>query len=227
VGENWGAADPQAALDWYKNKQHPENLVAVQSVIVGWWRKDSKAAADYVAAHVSTPNEREIAGLLSGTMAERDPRLAAQWVEWVKEERLRRRFRFGIAQVWAMHDPEAAGEWSKSLAGKEGEDTIGVVAGVWAFRDPAGAEKWIESLHGKVRDRAIRGFAATVARTDEKLALEWIQKMEDRVGRARLTKAIASDWLKQNPDESKAWIKKSKLSDAEKKELLEKATGLD
>ena len=226
VGENWGAAAPQAALDWYK-KQNPQNLVAIQSAIVGWWRKDAKAAAAYVSGHLETPNEREVAGLLSGTMAERDPKAAAQSVEWVKEERLRRRLRLGIAHVWAMHHPKAAGAWSKSLEGKEGEETIGVVAGVWAFIDSAGAEKWIDSLHGRVRDLAIRGFATTMAKTNQKSALNSIMKMQDREARTRLLKPIAADWMKQNPDEAKAWIKKSKLSDSEKKELLEKSIGHD
>ena len=226
VGENWGAAAPQAALDFYK-KQQPQNLVALQSVIIGWWRKDAKAAAAYVKAHVGTPNEREIAGMLSGTMAERDPRTAAQWVEWVKEERLRRRLRQGIAQVWTMHDPKAAATWSKSLAGKEGEETIGIVAGVWAFNDPAGAEKWIDSLHGRARDLAIRGYATTVARANQKAALESVMKMEDRQASVRLVKVIAGDWLKLDPDRAKAWIEKSKLSDAQKKELLKSRIGIE
>ena len=221
LGANWGATAPQAALDWFQKKQQPENLVAVQSVIIGWWRKDPKAAANYVKAHVATPNEREIAGMMSGAMAEQDPRAAVQWVEWIKEEKARRRMRLGIAEIWAAHDPKAAGAWSKDLAGKEGEDTIGVVAGVWAFKDSAAAQKWIDSLRGPARDVAIRGYATTMARTNQKLALDWVVKMEDHQARARLAKAIAAEWIKQNPDESKAWIKKSRLSDAEKKQLLE------
>jgi hypothetical protein len=175
---------------------------------------------------VDTPNEREVAGMLSGAMAERDPRVGAQWVEWIKEEKLRRRIRLGIAEMWASHDPKAAGEWSKGLVGKEGEGTIGVVAGVWAFKDSAAAEKWIDSLHGRARDRAIRGYVTTMARTNQELALNWVLKMQDREARTRLTKAIAAEWIERNPDASKAWIKKSKLSDAEKKQLLEN-TSLD
>ncbi len=226
VAQNWGAVAPQAAVDSFK-KQRPENLVAVQGAILGWWKKDPKAAAAYLSAHVSTPNEREVAGLMSGTIAGQDPRLASQWVEWVKEDRVRRRLRLGIAQVWTMHDAKAAGAWSKSFVGKEGEETIGVVAGVWAFGDAAGAGKWIDSLHGRARDMAIRGFAETMARTNQKLALEWVLKMEDRQASARFVKGIATDWLKQKPDEAKAWIEKSKLSDAQKKELFKSRIGIE
>ena len=157
-------------------------------------------------------------------MAEQDPRVAVQWVEWMKEERLRRRTRLGIAEVWASHDPKAAGAWSKGLVGKEGEETIGVVASVWAFKDSAAAEKWIGSLQGQARDTAIRGYATTMARTNQELALNWVIKMQDREARTRLTKAIAAEWMKRNPDESKAWIKKSNLSDVEKKQLLENSS---
>lgn len=226
VGENWGAAAPQVALDWFK-KQSPENLVAVQSAVLGWWRKDPKAATAYLRAHVATPNEREVAGLMSGTVADRDPSAAAQWVEWVKEEKFRRRLRSGIAQVWTVHDPKAAGAWAKSLVGKEGEGVIGVVASVWALKDSAGAEKWIGSLHGRARDLAIRGYAPTIARTNQKSALDWVLKIEDHQARTRLAKAIAANWMKQNPDETKAWIRKSKLSESDKKELLDKAIEVD
>ncbi len=221
VAANWGAAAPLAALDWFQKKQQPENLVAVRAVILGWWRKDAKAAATYVSAHARTPNEREVAGFMSGAMAEQDPRIAAQWVEWIKEERLRRRTRLGIAEVWALREPEAAGAWSKGLARKEGEEAIGVVASVWAFKNSAATEKWIGSFQGKARDSAIRGYATTIARTNQELALNWVITMQDREARTRLTKVIAAEWMKRNPDESKIWIKKSKLSDAEKKQLLE------
>ena len=221
LGANWGATAPQAALDWFQKKQQPENLIAVQNVIIGWWRKDPKAAADYVKAHVATPNEREIAGVMSGVMAQQDPRAAAQWVEWIKEEKIRRRMRLGIAEVWSAHDPKAAGAWSKDFAGKEGEDTIKIVAGVWASKDSAAAQKWIDSLRGRVRDVAIRGYATTMGRTNQKLALDWVVKMEDQQAQTRLAKTIVAEWMKQNPDESKAWIKGSRFSDAEKKQLLE------
>jgi hypothetical protein len=221
LAENWGAAAPQAALDWFQKKQQPENLVAIQHVIIGWWRKDPKAAAAYLRTHVGTPGERTVAGMMSGPMALEDPALAAQWIDWMKEERMRRRVRLGIAESWATHDPKAAAAWSKGLAGKEGEDAIAVVAGVWGSQDSAAAEKWIDSLNGHARDTAIRGYATTAARTNPQLALTWITKMEERERRTRLAKSIAAQWMKRNPDEVQAWIKKSKFSDADKKQLLE------
>ena len=224
VATNWGERAPEAALDWFQKKQQPENLVAVQSAIAGWWRKDAKAAAAYVSSHTGTPNEREVAAMMSGAMAERDPRVAVQWIEWMKDEKARRRMRLGIAQIWTSHDPESAGAWSKNLTGKEGEDTIGVVAGVWAFKDPAGAEKWIGSLHGRARDMAIRGYALTIVRANQESALNLAIKIQDPQTRTRLAKSITAEWIKRDPEAAKAWIKKSKLSEAEKKQLLETAS---
>ena len=221
VGANWGAIAPQAALDWFQKKQQPESPIAVGSVIFGWWRKDPKAAAAYVSAHVATPNERDVAALMAAPMAERDPSVAIRWAEWIKEETLRRRTRLGIAQLWASKDPKAAATWARGLAGKEGEDAIAAVAEVWAFSDSAAVEKWIMSLHGPARDSAIRGYAVVIAKKNPKLALTWIGKMEDSKARMRLTKTTVTDWMNREPDKSKDWIKKSKLSETQKKELLE------
>jgi hypothetical protein len=221
LAENWGAANPQAALDWFQKKQHPANLVAIKRVIIGWWRKDAQAAAAYLTAHSSTPDEREVAAEMAGPMALRDPAVAVQWVEWMKEERMRRRMRLAIAEIWAARDPKAAGAWSVGLVGKEGEEAIAAVAGSWGSQNSAAAEKWINSLHGRARDRAIRGYATAMGRTNPSLALTWAMKVEEREARRRVAKAIAAQWMKRDADEFHGWLKKSKLSDAEKKQLLE------
>jgi hypothetical protein len=141
VATNWGAQSPEPALAWFQKKGDTENLVAVECVIAGWWQKDPKAAAAYVGKHASTPNEREVASLMAGAMAEQDPSVAAKWVEWIKQEKLRRRTRLGIADLWAARAPKEAGEWAQQLPGKEGEGVISTVARTWTFSDAKAAER--------------------------------------------------------------------------------------
>jgi hypothetical protein len=223
VAANWGATSPQAALAWFE-KTWPQNPVALQSVIAGWWRKDAKAAAAYVRAHTNTPNEREVAGMISGAMAEQDPRVAVEWVEWMKDEKLRRRTRLAISEVWALRAPSEASAWAQQLSDKESGGVVGVVASVWTFSDAKAAEKWIDSLPDSKRDAAIRGYATTMARINPETALNRVVKMHDAKARITLTKAIASEWMKRGPEQTKAWIKKSKLAEAEKEKLLEGAS---
>jgi hypothetical protein len=227
VAANWGAKAPEAALDWFQKKREPENIVAVQSVIAGWWRKDAKAAAAYIRAHTNTPNEREVAGLMAGAMAERDPRTATEWVEWIQDEKLRRRTKLAIAELWASRAPKEASAWAQKLPDQEGAGAISIVARLWTFSDAKSAEQWIDSLPREKRDAAIRGYATTMAKINPEAALSRVLKIQDGKARVLLTQAIASEWVRHSPEEARAWIKKSKLAQAQKKELLENASGGD
>ena len=192
----------------------------MQSAIEGWWRKDAKAAAAYVMAHTTTPNERQVAGAMAGPMAEQDPRTAAQWVEWMKDERMRRRARLGIAQLWAARAPAEAGKWAQGLSGNESNEVMTVVAGTWTAKDAKAAEQWINNLPASKRDAAIRGYASAMMRMNPEQALNWVTKIQNPKMRVSLAKAISSEWMRRSPGEAEAWIKKSKLTEAEKTELL-------
>ena len=220
VAANWGASAPEAAIEWFKNKNQPENVLGVQSAIEGWWRKDAKAAAAYITSHSTTPNERQVAGAMAGPMAEQDPQTAAKWVEWMKDDKMRRRARLGIAQLWAARDPAEVGKWAQGLSGNESSEIITVVAGTWTAKDAKATEQWINNLPASKRDAAIRGYAAAMMRMNPEQALNWVTKIQDAKMRVSLAKAILSEWMRRSPGEAEQWIKKSKLTEAEKTELL-------
>jgi hypothetical protein len=219
VAMNWGETDPHAALDWYQKKGEPENLFAVKNVIAGWWKKDRTAAAAYISAHVGTANEREVAGVMADAMAEQDPRAATQWVKWNKDDRLRQRAQLKIADIWSAKDPRAAAKWVAGLPAEEGKSAISIVASRWTLNDPEAVAKWLDSLKGPLRDAAIFGFASTIAAKDYALALGWALKISDPPSKERLSKAIATEWLRKKPDEARPWIKSSKMPEAQKKQL--------
>lgn len=220
VAMNWGGAAPQAALAWFQQKGRPENLVAMQNVILGWWRKDAKAAAAYVSAHLATEGERQTAGIMAALMADQNPPVALQWAKWIGDERLRHKTERQIADVWVRQDPQAASQWAVSLSGEEREAIITIVAAEWGHASPAVAAKWIDSLKGAARDAAISGYASVLSARDHKTALEWAFKIKDEKEKERLTRAIANDWLREKPGEARAWVKASKLPEAVKKHLL-------
>ena len=223
VALNWGEKDPLAALGWYQKKGEPENLFAVKNVILGWWKKDGAAAAAYVRAHVGTASEREVAGLMADVMAEQDPRVAIEWVKWNKDERARRRAQLQIADTWSSKDPRAAAKWVASLPAEESKAAMSVVASRWTLNDPEAVTKWLDSLKGPARDAAIFGFASAIVAKDYGVGLVWALKISDPISKERLTKAIATQWLRLKPNEARTWIQNSKIPEAQKKQLL----GLD
>jgi hypothetical protein len=220
VAVNWGATDPHAALDWFRKKGEPENLFAVENVILGWWQKDHAAAAAYVSAHVGTAGEREVAGVMADAMAEQDPRAATEWVKWNKDDRSRRRAQLKIADIWSSKDPRAAAKWAAGLPAEEGKAAMSVVASRWTLNDPEAVAKWLDSLKGPLRDAAIFGFASATAAKDYAFALGWVMKISDPQSKERLSKAIATQWLRLKPNEARPWIQNSKMPEDQKKQLL-------
>jgi len=220
VAVNWGVTDPHAALDWFQKKGESENLFAVQNVIVGWWQKDRTAAAAYVSAHVSTANEREVAGVMAAAMAEQDIQAASEWVKWNRDDRARRRAELRIADLWASKDPRAAVKWAAGLPIDEGKSAMSMAVSRWAQNDPEATVKWLNSLKGSLRDSAIGGFAAATAAKDYAAALGWAMKISDPQFKERLSKAIATEWLRLKPDEARLGIQNSKMPQAQKKQLL-------
>lgn len=220
VATNWGAASPEAAIEWFHKNVRPDSLVAMQGLVTGWWHKDAKAASAYVRTHSTTPMEREVAGAMAGPMADQDPRTSLQWVEWIKDERIRSQTRLEITKLWATQDPKAASDWAGALSGKEADGVVAVVAGVWAVSDDAAAKKWVQTLKGQAHDAGIRGYAITIAAKDPKGALSWVTKIKDQKIRTRLMTAIATAWSKDKPAEAKAWIEQNRqLSKADKERL--------
>jgi hypothetical protein len=219
IAENWGGADPPAAMAWFQ--QHPdlELAGAMEGVSNGWWRKDPGAAAAYVSAHVDSARGRHLAAAVASRMAIINPRAAAEWVQWSEDPKLRRRAELEIAAIWASNDPKAASEWAARKLDAGRNPVIGLVAATWAALDPAAAGKWIDSLAGASRDAAIVSYSSALERRDPGTALGWTIKIADPKLRARNVDRIAGRWLMRQPLEARAWIQRSGLGAKEKARL--------
>src|SRR5439155_19015350 len=58
IAYNWATVDPIGAMEWVRKQagDDPANAVdAYDRAVQGWCRKDSKAAAAYVAQHMDDP----------------------------------------------------------------------------------------------------------------------------------------------------------------------------
>jgi len=221
IAENWGGADPQAAIAWFQQQPALELAGGMERVLSGWWRKDPVAAAAYVNAHVDSARGRHLAAAMASRMAAMNPRSAAEWVEWSEDTKLKRRAELEIAAIWASNDPKAASEWAthKSDAGRN--PVIGIVASTWAVIDPPAAGKWMESLSGASRDAAIISYSAALERREPAVALGWALKIEDPKLQKRNVDRIAGRWLTRQPDEAKAWIHRSGLGPEEKARMAD------
>ncbi len=221
VAMNWGAADPQAAVSWYRKE--PVNYFALENAILGWWRKDAKAAAAYLGAHLKTAGDKRIAGLFAGPVADQDPKIALQWLPWVEGERAESAALLQIAGAWAERDQAAAAKWAASLPPEKGRNALALIAASWTQRDQKAAEKWVDTLKETRRDAALSGYISAIASRQPEKAMTWALKINDPKLRLRYTKPLAELWMKEDAAKAREWIKKSKMPESEKKTVL----GLD
>ncbi len=220
VAENWGAVDPEAALQWaQRNPGQTQLSDTMQGVIRGWWQSDHSAAEAYVSSHIDTPAGQETAMILASQIASEDPVAALAWAKSlsgkVSDETTQM-----VAMTWTKTDPAASAEWISSLSGAEQSLTIDTIVGGLSQADPETAVQWITALSGEAQNMAIASFGSTVGQTSPGTALAWAETTTDEILRNRWTEEIVGTWFQQNPAGVTSWIRESQLSKEEKKRLL-------
>lgn len=223
IAANWAAADPQAALAWAQQRDGTNSFpthFATSGAISGWWQKDAGAAEAYVASHLSTLSDRQMASSLASQMFNSDPRHAMEWVNGLPDVQARQQADSTIAIQIGWSDPKGAAVWASNLP----DDVRGLALNSsvehWAQGEPAAAAQWLNSLNGTSRDQAVSGYSSAISRTDPANALGWAVTITDPAMRNNSVDRIARTWIYRNPTEAKAWLQGSALSDEQKKRLF-------
>jgi len=225
VASNWAAIDPVAALDWARQAAKDSGRFAMSGAITGWWKNDPPAAEAYVASHLATLGDWQLASALAANMFSEDPERAKKWVSQLPNEEARKQAVSMLAIQWGFSDPAAATKWSATLPAEERAAALAESVGTWAHEDPAAAGQWLGAYDGPGRDTAVQNFTLNVASKDPATALSWVATISDPKLRASSEQQIAGDWLRQNPQAATTWIQNSSLPSEEKTRLLTSSPG--
>ncbi len=223
IAMNWAAVDPQAALAWAQ--QHDLNSTfqthfATSGAINGWWQKEPGAAEAYVASHMSTLEDRQIASTLVSQIFNSDPKRAVDFVNQLPDVEARRQADSMIAIQLGWTDPKGAAVWASNLPDDVRAIALNSSVEHWAQSDAAAAGQWLNSLNGTTRDQAVSGYSSAVSRTDPANALGWAATISDARVRENSLDRIARSWMSRSPTEAKVWVQGSALSDEQKKRLI-------
>jgi hypothetical protein len=147
------------------------------------------------------------------TLANEDPRRAADWAAQLQEPALRQGAMNVLAMQWAAKDVAAAAEWAGELpAGAERASAFEGVAWAWAQRDQNAAYQWAMSIEDPaLRDQVLVKMAKMIAIQDGKSAVDWAQHFPAGTARddalhyavfqwATHDLAAAADWAGQIAD---------------------------
>jgi len=220
VASNWAGIDPVAALTWAGQAPKDSGRFARSGAIMGWWKNDPGAAEDYVASHLATLKDWQVASTLAANIFSEDPERARKWVSELPNEDARKQATSMLAIQLGFSDPAAATKWSATLQAEQRTTALAESVGTWAQEDPTAAGQWLGAYDGPGRDEAVQNFTLNVASKDPETALSWAATISDPKLRGSTEQQIAGDWLRQNPQAATSWIQNSSLPLEEKTRLL-------
>jgi hypothetical protein len=106
-----------------------------------------------------------------------------------------------VAEVWALHDPNAAAAWVARLPENDQPAAFQGIVQSYAWNDEVAATQWVESMpNGPLRDAAISGLIPSLIQSDLSAAVAWIQDIRSVPEREKQLTSLAKTLTKDDPE---------------------------
>ena len=213
IAGNLATKDPEAASKLIQEFSSANNSdsYSFYSVANEWWKRDPKAAKEWVLSlHQGDARSSALGGLLNA-MAKDVPESATELIDLFPQGNERIGACGNIASAWAAKDLDAATKWALSLPDeKETEKAFDSIAIAMDHKPEVGT-KWALSLpEGPLRDYAIQEFARTWAEfNNAENAVKWVAGLPECKARQLAFDSIVSSslvWGGKSPEKALAWI---------------------
>ena len=219
IAYNWATLDPTAALEWAtKQKTNDAADDLYNSVIRGWCRKDTAAAAAYVAQHMNDPNIAYSAYTVVTAMFDQNVEETRDWIGHIPAGEPRNQAEMTFASLWAQKDPRSAANWVASLPPSEQTNVIGTIARNWVETNWPEASRWIATLTGDARDRAL-SVAARRENAAPGDSLSVALSIGDEQMRNNVIESVIRNWAATDPNAADTWVKAGPFSDEQRGHL--------
>ena len=122
VGSGMAATDPEAAVRWVRNYQSEPGYPQIAAAFVQRLAMyEPEAAYEFAAA---LPDQRQRDAMITRVLSNqnRNPEVAARWMERISDDRMRVQVVGNIASQWAWQDAAGARKWASSLPSGEVRD---------------------------------------------------------------------------------------------------------
>lgn len=191
----WSTTDPESALNWAKSLPESMRNEAVAEVLGRWARQDRAAASEHFhlvpedmaehaflngdpivrSANIQTSEEARAlirepgmasrASNLALALAKRAPVEASLFISQEIEHLKNPEAAEHTVYQWADEDPQAAGEWARTLPAEWRKPALRQLMTVWSRLDESGARQWMETLPETLRQEAEQGVGVPVDNT--------------------------------------------------------------
>jgi hypothetical protein len=192
------------AADGLLRQDAPLARETLSTLVSSWMRRDEEAAFDWVLDNAAELDSRML-GQAAQTIARRDPRLAASYVDRLPVE-LQASWIAQVAAPYAAYDANGAVAWIAQYQGTEAyEPAYRQMLMQLAQNDPVTAASMLRQASADVQLGAAQRVAMAYAQQDPRAAARWANDLADPRARAAAVEPVISAWSRNDLSAARSW----------------------
>jgi hypothetical protein len=157
-------------------------------------------------------------------LSRNDPAAAANQLAQMQDGEAKAEATAQVIGDWARVDPAAAADLMRKQSDEEAvRDGMRQLIPAWVAKDPAAALQFANSYQpGPARDSALQSYVWSNQSASPSELVRVAETIGDEGDRSRTVGIAAARWMRESPDEAKAYIQQSTaISDEAKERIIE------
>ncbi|HSP41605.1 MAG TPA: hypothetical protein VLO11_01935, partial [Luteolibacter sp.] len=172
------------------------------------------------------PADQQAAALAAAIegLSQNDPAAAAYQLAQMQDGEAKSEATAQVIGDWARVDPAAAADLLRKQSDEEAQrDGMRQLMPAWVGKDPAAALEFATSYEpGPVRDSALQSYVWSNQTAEPSQLVRVAESIGDEGDRSRTLGMAAARWMRESPDDARAYIQQTEsLSDGAKERILE------
>ena len=215
--------DPKKAAEMLGGIQGENLGDAYRSVATSYGAKNFDEAQAWIRTLPADQQADAMAAAIEG-LSRNDPAAAAIQLAQMQEGEAKAEATARVIGDWARVDPAAAADLMRKQTDEEAvRDGMRQLIPAWVAKDPAAALQFANSYEaGPARDSALQSYVWSNQSASPSELVRVAETIGDEGDRSRTVGIAAARWMRESPDEAKAYIQQSTaISDEAKERIIE------
>jgi hypothetical protein len=215
--------DPKKAAEMLGGIQGEDLGDAYRSVANSYGAKNFDEAQAWIRTLPADQQADALAAAIEG-LSQNDPAAAAYQLAQMQEGEAKSEATAQVIGDWARVDPAAAADLLRQQTDEEAQrDGMRQLMPAWVGKDPAAALQFANSYEpGPVRDSALQSYVWSNQAAEPSQLVRVAESIGDEGDRSRTVGMAAARWMRESPDDARAYIQQTEsLSDDAKERILD------
>jgi len=196
---------------------------AYRSVATSYGARNFDEAQAWIRTLPADQQADALAAAIAG-LSQNDPAAAAAQIAMMQDGAAKNEAAARVIGDWARTDPAAAANLLKQQSDEQAQrDGMRQLMPAWVNQDPAAALQFANSYEpGPVRDSALQSYVWSNQTAAPSELARVAESIGDDGDRSRAVGVAAARWMRESPDDARAFIEQTEsLSDGAKDRILD------